>query len=1305
VPSGQIAEEAADTEFVGDESSEPADDESGEPAPDSASEVQDDESGDPADDGSDEQADDESDELADEDLNALADEDLNALAADDYHTISFYLDDTGENLFQSRIVPDGENTPEIAIPALSSGPAGSNSFWGWYTEDQVANPPIDPNDAYKFDEPVTADKDYYAVFSDKYLVQFLDGSNNELIIHSAAVSPGSPVSKPSLPILSPSAGKAFTDNWHVVSGSGTLIPTYDFASGVGSNLVLTPDFANIWTVSFVTNGTYQNSQTIVDQAHATQPATPERRGYHFEYWSKNPDATLATKAADEFNFTNTAITQDTVIYAIYTGQPVPYKVVYWLEKPNLPLDFDKDDINNYAFAYIEPATRTGTAGTIVKMTTATVPTTNAFKYAVLLDASGASRGAPYSGLYKSTEERLRGDGTTVVNVYYTRTIYTIQVYLGTRTGAANETLTLNIQPNPAYPGGVQAILTGTQKFLYEFQSKVGLGDGGRAPTYLSNGGIKQVVQTVNGAETYVQRGFGGANALDLYLQPSNFAVSYFATKVDATTFVATQAWMSTTGMHLTEHTNYYESLDQTSPGETTPGVNKNVVTDINAPRIKIETLKYNNGATYNVPAGVQYFETYSNGIARYTDSAVYGGLPRSVGYQKLGALDGGYSRQFQWEKTAGDGTFYQLGGSVGGNATAAHTYYIMRRLSFALGFDTLGHNPVANTAALKYEAPVKSVEPFDADDQAAASAALGLAANEVFEGWFEDSSFMIPFDFDTATMPGDTTTAEFGVIKVLFAKTSVVDHTVNFLITQSGTQVANSGAADGGTIDDPLVYKEGDIDPIYGEFLGWYTIVGSNTIRYNFESPVYADTTVFGMWATDGLTVAYDINDGNGTLPADDNLYALNASARVAPNADFTKGSLVFAGWVRYITDGARYDNIVYYPGMTFSVKSDTTLLARYINPSDAVKLTYYRNVSSSDLIKKAGTHKKYELVSPSDAAALTFARTGYTFLGWSEDPGAAIPDTGLDAAAFADFRIIGDKTLYAVWEIKTYSVTYRGNGHTEGSEPSGTTHGYGDNAAVKTQGTLAKSGYTFAAWNTETDGTGTSYAPGGTISSISGNKTLYAQWTPNGGGGGEPPEPPVIDPPRPRPPVVTEPPAVTPPAAATAADTQVIVPPAGTTGTEVIPGLVEPETENYTAGPTVDLFGNKIPLFGEEGRPSWALVNLLLTIIGVLVAAFTVIAAVHRRRDEKDEESVGLYHGQDGERAGGETRKRFLAGAAVFGILGIVLFVLTENMSDPMVLLDRWTILQAVLAILAVVFGKLSSKRGAEDEENYIAE
>lgn len=75
-----------------------------------------------------------------------------------------------------------------------------------------------------------------------------------------------------------------------------------------------------------------------------------------------------------------------------------------------------------------------------------------------------------------------------------------------------------------------------------------------------------------------------------------------------------------------------------------------------------------------------------------------------------------------------------------------------------------------------------------------------------------------------------------------------------------------------------------------------------------------------------------------------------------------------------------------------------------------------------------------------------------------------------------------------------TYTVSYNANGGT--SAPSSQTKTYGTALTLRT-GKPTKAGYTFKNWNTKKDGSGTSYASGGSYKTNSA-VTLYAQWTEN---------------------------------------------------------------------------------------------------------------------------------------------------------------------------------------------------------------
>jgi len=123
-------------------------------------------------------------------------------------------------------------------------------------------------------------------------------------------------------------------------------------------------------------------------------------------------------------------------------------------------------------------------------------------------------------------------------------------------------------------------------------------------------------------------------------------------------------------------------------------------------------------------------------------------------------------------------------------------------------------------------------------------------------------------------------------------------------------------------------------------------------------------------------------------------------------------------------------------------------------------------------------------------------ARDGYSFTGWS----ATAAGSGTSYTQGQTFTMgSANVTLYAKWTANpTYTVTYDGNDSTTGTAPADTTN-YEAGATVTVQGNtgnLKKTGYAFAGWSANTDGSGITYAPGSTFTMGSANATLYAKWT-----------------------------------------------------------------------------------------------------------------------------------------------------------------------------------------------------------------
>ena len=66
-------------------------------------------------------------------------------------------------------------------------------------------------------------------------------------------------------------------------------------------------------------------------------------------------------------------------------------------------------------------------------------------------------------------------------------------------------------------------------------------------------------------------------------------------------------------------------------------------------------------------------------------------------------------------------------------------------------------------------------------------------------------------------------------------------------------------------------------------------------------------------------------------------------------------------------------------------------------------------------------------------------SETGWSFAGWATAPAGAVSYT--DGASYT-MGTVG-VTLYALWTINQYTVTYSGNGYTGGTVPAAITQTY----------------------------------------------------------------------------------------------------------------------------------------------------------------------------------------------------------------------------------------------------------------------
>ncbi|MCL2749849.1 MAG: InlB B-repeat-containing protein [Coriobacteriia bacterium] len=147
-----------------------------------------------------------------------------------------------------------------------------------------------------------------------------------------------------------------------------------------------------------------------------------------------------------------------------------------------------------------------------------------------------------------------------------------------------------------------------------------------------------------------------------------------------------------------------------------------------------------------------------------------------------------------------------------------------------------------------------------------------------------------------------------------------------------------------------------------------------------------------------------------------------------------------------------------------------------------------------------------------------------------------------------------------------------------------------------------------------------------------------------------------------------------------------------------VVPETVVPEPEPVTTFEQIiaEIFGEDVPTatvnddqipLAAIGYGAWALLNLIMMAVGALLAVFMLVACIRGRQAEKrDERTARRTQRQEG------TEKRVVHKkasralriiAAVLAVAAIILFILVEDMTLKMVLIDQWTI--AFLAILVV--------------------
>jgi uncharacterized protein (TIGR02145 family)/uncharacterized repeat protein (TIGR02543 family) len=239
--------------------------------------------------------------------------------------------------------------------------------------------------------------------------------------------------------------------------------------------------------------------------------------------------------------------------------------------------------------------------------------------------------------------------------------------------------------------------------------------------------------------------------------------------------------------------------------------------------------------------------------------------------------------------------------------------------------------------------------------------------------------------------------------------------------------------------------------------------------------------TLYAKWTVNFYSVTFDKYDAAATGTMTPQSIASGSLANLKANG-FTKPGWSFTGWATTPTGPVVYnDGSAYTMGTT-----DVTLYA--IWTASSLIITYDKNDAAA-----TGTMPVSNVSSGSSANLIAngFEKAGWSFAGWATTP------TGPVAYADRASYTIGieNVVLYAKWTANQYTLTYIGNGNTGGTAPPPIAQSSQTTFTVAAQGTLTRTNFQFAGWNTKADGTGTSYAAGALDTVGLANVTLYAKW------------------------------------------------------------------------------------------------------------------------------------------------------------------------------------------------------------------
>lgn len=286
---------------------------------------------------------------------------------------------------------------------------------------------------------------------------------------------------------------------------------------------------------------------------------------------------------------------------------------------------------------------------------------------------------------------------------------------------------------------------------------------------------------------------------------------------------------------------------------------------------------------------------------------------------------------------------------------------------------------------------------------------------------------------------------------------------------------------------DKSGWAAGDTGKIPGyRFDGWYTAPNGGN-KYDFNTPLTGNVTVYAHWIGNGYTVRFTGNGatGGGTP---DQAFQYNIGQNLRRNG-FTRDGYTFTGWKRADNQQA-YGDGQWVNNLTTQPDGIVTMVAQW--SANEAHIRYNPNPPAGKTAGGNGTPNWDGHTGDTPAIGGNgWTIDGYTFAGWTTNADGG----GTKYAPGASWTANGTLTLYAQWTPGQASLTYDGNGATGGkTDPQ---NGVTDQKVNVRQNGFTRDGYTFVRWDTQADCRGKAVNPGDKWT-LQGSSTLYACWTGN---------------------------------------------------------------------------------------------------------------------------------------------------------------------------------------------------------------